>query len=465
MEFDFFNSNLQIPYPFLNRDTVARGAAASADISGLFVSLTARLADRDADRLGLLSMHVLSSTTFPTIQSAVAVLKWVDDGTTIDLDDSDSDTTFAWNAYGDWAVFSWTKEETISIQFAIPITAITTNGGNEEFVVGYDGGYTPQTADIYEFQQSRVLGGPGRVRRVYVKQGSNLTLVAENGSDVLIQPGFNMDIAPADSETAGRQLTRVAIDAIPGAGRGRYLLCPGRQYLYTINGVGADTHGGAALAPEECYWVELPVESGPTPITEEHGLTEEATLLPNSLRLHNSCLPCCSCDDYIAAYDNMRTIWNRAKAVSLLYQQLRTGYNQLLAQYEVALGTADTLTLAQYDEETIRVIAAYNHTAEDTELSFEFDFDLPTGVTLSYIGNAGVFLSSSTGGPQLLDPNTGTENSTPLVEVTGNFYPDVRSYWTGLWKLVDITAGQTVTVSVEINDGETQARARDLEFE
>ncbi|HSN72799.1 MAG TPA: hypothetical protein VLT59_14885, partial [Steroidobacteraceae bacterium] len=189
MDFDFFNSNKQIPYPFKDRLTVERGAAIDADISNLFVSATARLSALDEDRLSLLNMHVLSSTTFPTIQSAVATLKWIEAGTTISLDDSDADTTFSWNVYGDWAVFSWVKGVELAIQFVIPTAVITTNGGNEEFVIGYDAGYTPQTAVAYEFQQSRVLAGPNRIRRVYVKQEDALTLVAENGEDILIQPG------------------------------------------------------------------------------------------------------------------------------------------------------------------------------------------------------------------------------------------------------------------------------------
>ena len=46
MEFDFFNSNIQIPYPFKDRATVERGAAADADISRLFASATVRLKGR-----------------------------------------------------------------------------------------------------------------------------------------------------------------------------------------------------------------------------------------------------------------------------------------------------------------------------------------------------------------------------------------------------------------------------------
>jgi hypothetical protein len=380
---------------------------------------------------------------------------------TIDLDDSDAGTTFVWNAYGEWAVFSWTTDD-ISIQFVIPVDAITTNGGDEEFVVGYDAGYTPQTTDEYELQQSRVLGGPGRVRRVYVKQGSTLTLVAENGDDVLIQPGFNMQVEPGETETAGRQLTRVALDAVPGAGRGKYLLCPGRNYLYTINGVGPNTQGGANISPEECYWVELPTRRPPTPIVEEHGLTEEAELLPNSLRLHNSCLPCCSCEDYVLAYEHLRAIWNRARAVALLYQQLRTGYYELMAQYEIIMSGAAVLTLDKYDDETLRVIASYPHSTDDSELTFEFTFTLPEGLVLSYYDKSGVFLSPSIGGPFFLDPDN--PDSSPEVTVEGEFTAGTRSYWVGLWNIPGISEGDTVEVELLATGGESISSTQEIEF-
>lgn len=463
MDFDFFNSNKQIPYPFKDRLTVERGAAIDADISNLFVSATARLSDLDEERLSLLNMHVLSSTTFPTIQSAVTTLKWIESGTTISLDDSDADTTFMWSAYGDWAVFNWVKGVEIAIQFVIPIAVITTNGGNEEFVIGYDAGYTPQTAIAYEFQQSRVLAGPNRVRRVYVKQEDSLTLVAENGEDILIQPGFNMQLEAQDPEaTTGRQLTRIAINAVPGAGRGRYLLCPGRQYLYTINGVGPDDDGRSALAPEECYWLELPLRSGPTPIPESHGLTEQAAVRPHTLQLHNSCGPCCSCEDYIKAYDNLRNIWNRARAQAELYQTLRSTYSTLLADYLLKFND-QTLSIEKYDDITIRVVSTYVHTEADEELKFEFEFDLPDGVALAYIPQSGVFASSITGAflKDPTDPNGAFGN--PYVEITDEtFVENVRSHWSGLWQLVGIEEEDEVELAVVITDGETASASKSI---
>lgn len=460
MDFDFFNSNKQIPYPFRDRLTVERGAAADADISNLFVSATARLSTLDDDRLALLNLHVLSTVAFPAVQSAVATLKWVEDGTTISLDDSDSDTTFTWNEYGEWAVFSWTKGVEIAIQFVIPITVITANGGNEEFVVGYDAGYTPQTTELYELQQSRVLAGPNRVRRVFIKQGDDLQLVAENGEDVLIQPGFNMQLeAQAPDTTAGRQLTRIAIDAVPGAGRGRYLLCPGRQYLYTINGVGPDSQGRANLTPEECYWVELPLRRPPTPIEPEHGLVEEGSVRPHTMQLHNSCGPCCSCEDYIKTYDNLRLLWNKARAQAAMYQQLRSGYSALLAEYLLLFNT-QALVISKYDDETIRVVSTYVHTEQDNLVNFEFEFTLPLGVSLSYIANSGVFASSITGA-FLKDPDD--PNGTPIVEVDGyTFEENVRSFWAGLWRLNGIDTGDEVEVSVVITDGDTQSASQSI---
>jgi len=316
---------------------------------------------------------------------------------------------------------------------------------------------------VYELQQSRVLAGPNRIRRVFIKQGDDLQLVAENGEDLLIQPGFNMQLEAQDPDTSeGRQLTRISIDAVPGAGRGKYLLCPGRQYLYTINGVGPDQQGRAKISPEECYWVELPLRRPPTPIPEEHGLTEEGVVLPHTLQLHNACGPCCSCEDYIKTYDNLRRLWNQARAQSLIYQQLRAGYSSLLSAYLLKFND-QTLVIAKYDDQTIRVVSTYVHGEQDDYLKFEFEFTLPIGVTLGYVSNSGVYASSISGAllKDPTDPN-GTSGN-PYVEITDyTFEENVRSYWAGLWRLNGIETDDEVEVSVVITDGDTQSASQSI---
>lgn len=461
MDFAFLSSNLQIAYPFVETATVSRGVAGSGSINGLFASMTARLLGLTEDRLGLVNLRVRSSTAFPSIQSATATLRWIDSGSLISLNSADAGTTFSWHTYGTWIVFSWVTAS-MAIQFVVPASALTSDGSNEEFVVGYDGAYVPQTAETYEFDQSRVVDGPSRVNRVYVKQADQLHLVAEAGEDVIVKAGFNAQMSAGESTVVnGRRLTPIVIDAVPGAGQGQYLLCPGRKYLYTLNGVGPNKHGGAFLQPEQCYWGELPTTT-PQPLPPEHGFTQSAQLLPNRLKLHNSCKPCCSCEDYVLAYNHARQVWDRAKDVAQRYQVLRDGYYQLLTSYDYAIGTTQLLTLVKFDASTIRVIVAYKHKAPDTHIKITLAFTLPGGVTLDYLENTGVFLSPETG-LRIINPTD--PDGTPIIELTlsvGEFQTNTTSIWAGLWSLTGIASSNVVSVEATVEDSVTENETRSI---
>ncbi|HSN69960.1 MAG TPA: hypothetical protein VLT59_00560, partial [Steroidobacteraceae bacterium] len=165
---------------------------------------------------------------------------------------------------------------------------------------------------------------------------------------------------------------------------------------------------------------------------------------------------------YIKAYDNLRNIWNRARAQATLYQQLRGVYSDLLADYLLKFSD-QTLFIEKYDETTLRVVSTYVHPAADDTLKFEFEFDLPDGVTLAYIAQSGVFASSITGAflKDPTDPNGSLGN--PYVEITDyTFAENVRSYWSGLWRLVAIEEDDEVELAVVITDGATISASKSI---
>ena len=313
---------------------------------------------------------------------------------------------------------------------------------------------------------SLVKQGPSKLRRVFIKRGSALEQVTGPGEELSIGTGFNMELTPQDNVlVGGRQLKPIAIDAVPGAGAGQYLRCIRNAYLITLTGVPAGDNGNTKLFPEECYWLERPLTSGPTIVEPvEHGITYSGELASNALQLHNSCGPCCSCDDYIATYAHMREIWDRARTVSSGYYDLRLRYYALIAAYNEAVGAlAGLLSITQYlDDYMVVQLRLINDSA----------VVIPAGVTLSlsFVLSAGTYayspgsgVVSGPGVSQQLDPTD--PNGDPELIFDFALQARTSTLWTGMWKLTGMVAADTVTATVVVSNGIDDSAAVTLTIE
>lgn len=456
MDFDFLSNNLQLAYPFKDIVTVTRPSG-SADIRPLVAAIRVYTYDQRLADLYVDEVDLRSSDNFYTLDTASLTLRWSDD-------DSQFTLTNGVNAiakvvkYGAWVVVRW-RHTSMDFVFHIvfPLAAVETGAT-------YTMRFWKQTDDVTVLA-ALVKQGPEKIRRVYIKRGNTLTQIAGPGDELSVQPGFNMELdqGEAADTTEGRKLTRVAINAVPGAGLGRYLICRGNEYLLTLNGVGPDDVGNVALAPEECYWLDIPIASGPSPVTPEiHNISREATLRPNQVRLRNSCGPCCSCEDYVATYDHLRSIWNKARAVASRINVLRGRYGAAVNTLNEVQPTDDVLTLFQTSdtEFTVRV-TAWNNSADliEDSITITLEFTLPSGVTFSYTFS----VVSGLGDARYIVPtDPGTK---PNITISDDIRPYESFWWYTSWKLTGVSIGDTVEVTAVISGGMSKTSTRELVWE
>jgi len=460
MDFDFLSSNLQIAYPFLWDVTVARPSG-NVSLVDLMAALRLYTSDSREAELYIDEIDLRSNDNFVTLSTAMVELRW-SDGITMTLEDGVTATAQVVK-YGLWVVVTWRRTETgqlpTVLQIVFPLAAVAA-GSPETYR------FWKLSEDV-EVLSALVKQGPEKVCRVFVKRGSELVQVTGPGEQVVVQPGFNMQVVAGDLVlSGGRRLTTVAVDAVPGAGKGRYLRCLGNAYLLTLTGVPPDSIGNAKLNPQECYWLERALSQAPTPLAAtSHGFTQAGALLANELQLHNACGPCCSCADYVAAYERLRTIWDRAKVTSAKFYELRTKYNELIAQYEaITAQLHDLLTLTQYRDDSIVVlIALTNDTAVPIvdDVVVDITITTPDGVTYSYYDGSGFMKSSRESGSQ--DPSD--PDGSPSLTFDSGISVGGTLYWTGIWRLLAVAAADEITVTLLVSGGMTNAASELLTIE
>ena len=460
MQFDFLSSNLQIAYPFLRDVTVTRPSG-NVQLVDLMAALRFYTSDRREAELYIDEIDLRSSDSFATLSTATAELRW-SDGTTVTLEDGVTAVAQV-VTYGAWVVVTWRRTETDELatvlRIVFPAAAIA--AGSPETYRFW------KLSDDIEVLSALAKQGPGKVQRVFVTRGSELVLVAGPGEQVVVQPGFNMQVeAGAPVLSGGRRLTTVAVDAVPGAGKGRYLRCLGSAYLLTLTGVPPDDVGNAGFDPQECYWLERALSTGPTPLlTPAHGFSQEGALAASALQLHNACGPCCSCEDYVAAYEHLRGIWDKAKTASTKFTEIRTRYYDLFAQYEaITEQSLSLLSLTLYrDDSMIVLIALTNETAVliDEDIVVAITITTPAGVTYSYYDGSGFMKSSLESGlKNPVDPD-----GNPSLTFDSGIPAGGTLYWTGTWQLPGVTADDEITVTLLVSGGITDAASEILTIE
>ncbi len=464
MDFDFLSSNLQIAYPFRDIITVMQPGG-SAEIQPLVAAIRVYTYDQREAELYLDEVDLQSSDSFDTLDVAKLTLRWSDDDVQFTLEDGVNAVAYP-VVYGAWVVVRW-RHTTEDFVFHLVFPLAAADVGSSSSPSGSPSPGTPvdfrfwKDTDDITILASLVKQGPEKVKKVYVKRGSTLTEIAGPGDELSIRPGFNMEIeaGAAAVDDGGRKLTRVAVNAVPGAGLGRYLLCKGSEYLLTLNGVGPDDVGNTKFAPEECYWLDIPIASGPTPVPEpQHNIERVATLRPNQVRLRNACGPCCSCEDYVKTYDHLKEIWARAQAVAARIDTLRAQECALVAALTTKLPGDEILFLSQSGSSLVIQVSIWNDSTDE----ITDDITITLEITLEGSATRSLQLSvvSGFGAPQY--PVVQDPTGDPNITLDDDMGPYQVAYWNTMWAISGLDVGDIATVTATISGGMTKSETEEL---
>lgn len=107
-------------------------------------------------------------------------------------------------------------------------------------------------------------------------------------------------------------VNKVYVSAEPGSGLGREEGCVGTtDYpIRSINGVKPKTDGSFIMSATNCLFFVKPGQ-----VVPQNGNNHINYQFTNGLLLKNSCLPCCSCDDFVNTYQGIRRLYDNYTAL------------------------------------------------------------------------------------------------------------------------------------------------------
>jgi hypothetical protein len=208
----------------------------------------------------------------------------------------------------------------------------------------------------------------------------------QDGDDVL---ATQLRGRPGQPVGGGRAGKRFSINAIPGAGLGRWPGCD--DEVLTINRINSTAPGdrGDFLFSTErskppCYWFERPS----TLISAWPRVTD---VTPATLQLHNNCVPCCSCDDFVEVKKGIDSVYGRWLTLGRSAERIRNTYavnrTRWLAQKDCRESQPQRLTLVTACEGLVGIGYSFCHMARECEgpLEVTFTFETFTGSSESII--------------------------------------------------------------------------------
>jgi len=469
-DFEWLSSNLFISYPFVtpapqaelvapeSPSSSSSPSAAPPELTNLgtvFADAVLYTSDMLAEQVKLTAMSMLFH--WPTLPSHGRCKIEFESGFELDFDYSNPEVEFRAEIYGRWLVVEWKLIDAApmslpnlgaqSVRDAVCRFLISLEAVEELDSLNLD------LSGVDAWLESGVIHtGPKRVRRAFLKIGNYLF---ELNDTILLEPGFNINLThrqfgdpgyvPPDAD-AVRQLKTVLIDAIPGVGKGRYLRCLPDPAIRTVSGVGADARGNLELDTRDCYWLEKPVASGPSPAPPESQVQEVATVEPHKLRMRNACEECCACEEYVSTYRSLQAIWQAAQTLSARYQQILTDY-LALRQTLIDLGAGDdpsikvvTRSRAGFIVDVSFIFINGNTALEgNTQIVFDILLSLtPFDFDITYVNGSGIFSAAGGYSNQALDPDevSSGDGSKWELEFTNMTMPSSGAInWTGSFRI------------------------------
>jgi hypothetical protein len=174
---------------------------------------------------------------------------------------------------------------------------------------------------------------PRRVNSVKVKNG--VTTSAAITGDIDLHYGYNTELTAQPQQRRGiRATNQIQINAVPGAGLGKYLNCPETgSPIYAINGM---TGPDILIEASDCVWLKRPAQlvgdklvlTSPSSSSSSAG----SCICPPAsstatLAIVSNCPACCQCSDYVQVgnymnrtADRYRPIGQAANTIVALHQ-------------------------------------------------------------------------------------------------------------------------------------------------
>lgn len=327
--FEWYQSNQTTSYPFVDRQ--------ADDTHELFVDAYV------AHHRYVYTESGVRLTAYDFGTPASVTLEFVNGDPLDTITEGDTGVTFTTTTFGSYTIYEWIKSTTIAGGFTeedlttrlVVLTSKLSDFPTSTSLV--DGQLVPSTVNPY----------PRRVRRLFVKRALSATLDLVTHPKVVFEAGNNLQFSvesavdPDSYGLSGTVETRapsvITVDAEAGLGTGEDFRCDLSGAVKTINGVGPDERGNFVLEGKDCTWVERPMRDSAPPV---HPYTD-VSLTPDDARwpaasptqvgpgviLHQSCDACCSCDDYVNAYQAMYAVWVRAQAAAVRVAAVQAQFN------------------------------------------------------------------------------------------------------------------------------------------
>lgn len=214
----------------------------------------------------------------------------------------------------DYQIYEWRGANAICHIVAYKTWPLSSDAGDEDTPRAYPNHLLPQNAVLDE---RAVYKTPKRITSFILvlddKGSAAPTSSALNkrtaAGKIDFVAGFNTALTPTAGLTSGlRGTNQVSVNAIPGAGAGRYIDCPDDPStpITNLNGLaGPDV----LITANDCLWVRTP------------GAVQGAKFVvsnPAAQQLGSDCQACCTCQDYVDIAKYMNTTRDRYRGIGVL---------------------------------------------------------------------------------------------------------------------------------------------------
>lgn len=205
----------------------------------------------------------------------------------------------------DYRVYEWIGNYGVCRLVTYQTWPESSDDSDADAARSYSVNLTPVSAVIDE---RAVYKMPKRITTLILPNiGSSGVTVTRSAVDFVA--GLNTAITPADELIRGaRRVSQITMDAIPGAGGGKYIDCEDSSPpVRSINGVGGPK---IAIAAKDCLWSRTP-----TVVTPANKLLPAFPTDTHRLQLGSNCPACCTCADYVDLATYMNNTRNRYKLI------------------------------------------------------------------------------------------------------------------------------------------------------
>lgn len=164
---------------------------------------------------------------------------------------------------------------------------------------------------------------PQLLQDVRVKVGDNVVSALRSDKTLRVKAGYNMQLGSSSQiDARGERFSQLDIDAVPGAGLGRFPGCDVNTGIVSLGGAQPTVEGNLLLGGDNCITVRPKV-------TFESNV---ATVYPGEFDISDACTAACECGDFVSVVNYATQVWNRYRVLAARAQSLQVGYHDLRAE-------------------------------------------------------------------------------------------------------------------------------------